>query len=66
MRQIGDLAVWIGMIGLAVGVVHYAPIVADYLTADADSAAVAVVAGARKHSATLHPPGPPGEWRVAR
>ena len=34
MRQIADLAVWVGMIVIAVGVVYYTPILAEYFATE--------------------------------
>jgi len=34
MRQLGDLAVWLGLIVLTIGVVYYTPVVAEYIASD--------------------------------
>ncbi|AMV40722.1 hypothetical protein [Planctomyces sp. SH-PL62] len=34
MRQLGDLAIWVGLIVLTVGVVYFTPIVGDYLASE--------------------------------
>lgn len=41
MRQIGDLAIWVGMIVIAMGVVYYTPIVAEYVTSEPNPQVVA-------------------------
>ncbi len=45
MRQLADLAVWAGMIVVAMGVVYFTPIVADYLTSDSKPLIVEVASG---------------------
>jgi hypothetical protein len=45
MRQLADLAVWAGMIAVAIGVVYFTPIVADYLTSDSRPLIVEVASG---------------------
>ncbi len=56
MRQIGDLAVWVGMVVLAVGVVYYTPVVAEYVTSDPKPQIVQVPRGpTMSHSMHRHP-----------
>lgn len=66
MRQIADFAVWVGMIGLAVGVILYAPVVADYVTAEAKPQFTQVPAMARAYDAMAPSPDMPGERHAAR
>ena len=51
MRQLGDLAVWVSMIMLAIGVVYFAPVVAEYITSDPKPA---ISAGPRAPHSMLH------------
>jgi hypothetical protein len=66
MRQIGDLAVWVGMIGLAVGVIHYAPVVAEYVTAEPKPRFAPVPATARAYPTMSRPHYMTGERHAAR
>jgi hypothetical protein len=67
MRQIGDLAIWVGMIVLAVGVVYYTPVVAEYATSESKPQIVPVPGAARRHhTPTFAPPPPYGERHVSR
>lgn len=66
MRQLVDLMVWVGMIGLAVGVIHYTPIVAEYVTAERKPQMAPAVPVARMHPVLHRSPHAPGEWRDGR
>ncbi len=60
MRQLADLAVWMGMIVLAVGVVYFTPIVADYFMADPRLSIESTSRGGM-HRTVLHVSRPVGE-----
>lgn len=60
MRQLADLAVWMGMVVLAVGVIYFTPIVADYFTADPRLSIESASRGGG-HRTALHVSRPVGE-----
>lgn len=56
MRQIGDLAIWVGMIVLAVGVVYLTPVVAEYAMSEPQPQVVKPIPRPqRDRSAAIHP-----------
>ena len=67
MRQLGDLAVWLGLIVLAVGVVYYTPVVAEYVTSEPrPNVKAAPRGGPRIHHTMVHPPHQFGEPGYSR
>lgn len=67
MRQIGDLAIWVGMIVLAMGVVYYTPVVAEYVTSERNpQIVVQVPRGPGGHHNVFRPPHDFGGPRAVR
>lgn len=66
MRQLGDLAIWTAMIVLALGVVYYTPVVAEYMTRESKPVVAATPGRAPGMNHTMfRPPHALGDSRTS-